>query len=67
MNITLPNTPKDRKASSSSEKCKLLNVAGNTMLGNEEEFSVKTYTMEESFDKLWDKLEEHYGVDLRKL
>ena len=27
----------------------------------------KTYSVQETFDNLYDKLEGHYGVDLRKL
>jgi len=30
-----------------------------------EPITEKTYPMDEVFDELWDKLEEHYGVDLR--
>jgi len=27
----------------------------------------KTSSLEDSFEKLWIKMEEHYGIDLRKL
>ena len=29
--------------------------------------TTKTYTLDEAFDPLWKKLNEHYGVDLRKI
>ena len=29
--------------------------------------TTKTYTLDETFDPLWEKLNEHYGVDLRKI
>jgi len=32
-----------------------------------EPITEKTYPMDEVFDELWDKLEDHYGVDLRTL
>ena len=29
--------------------------------------TAKTYTLDEAFDPLWEKLNEHYGVDLQKI
>jgi len=33
----------------------------------EDGLTKKTYSVEETFDNLYEKLEEHYGVDLRKV
>jgi hypothetical protein len=39
----------------------------NPMPVGEDGLPLNTYSLEESFEKLWNKMEDHYGVDLRKL
>ena len=39
----------------------------NPMPTGEDGLPAKTYSLDESFEKLWNKMEDHYGFDLRKL
>jgi len=42
-------------------------VIENPLPPGEDGLPLKTSSLEESFEKLWIKMKEHYGVDLRKL
>jgi hypothetical protein len=39
----------------------------NPLPVGEDGLTLKTYSLEETFDNLYDKLEHHYKVDLRKV
>ncbi len=60
-------TAKGRKIVRGLERNKKLVKIENPMPTGEDDLPAKTYSLEESFEKLWDKMEDHYGVDLRKL
>jgi len=61
------STPKGRKIAAALEKNKRYVKMDNPLPVGEDGLPLKTYSLEETFDNLYDKLEEHYGVDLRKL
>jgi hypothetical protein len=70
MNVTAHinvSTPKGRKIVRELERNKKLVKIENPMPTDEDGLPAKTHSLEESFEKLWDKMEDHYGVDLRKL
>jgi len=70
MNVTAhidTSTAKGRKIVQELERNKNIVEIENPMPIGEDGLPEKTYSVEESFDKLWDKMEDHYGVDLRKL
>ncbi|MCK9414246.1 MAG: hypothetical protein M0Q53_18235 [Prolixibacteraceae bacterium] len=70
MNITAHidvSTPKGRKIVRELERNKKLVKIENSMPTGEDGLPVKTHSVEESFEQLWDKMEEHYGMDLRRL
>ena len=70
MNVTAHinvSTPKGRKIVRELERNKKLVKIENPMPTGEDGLPAKTYSLEESFEKLWDKMEEHYGLDLRIL
>ena len=49
------------------EKHKEIVNIDNPNSEGEDRISQKTYSVEEAFDNLYDKLQDYYGVDLRKL
>lgn len=61
------STPKGRKIVRELEKHKKIVEIDNPMPVDEDGLPIKTFSLEESFEKLWNKMEEHYGVDLRTL
>lgn len=61
------NTSKGRKLVRELEKNKKLVTIENPMPNDEDGLPEETYSLEESFEKLWNKMEEHYGFDLRTL
>ena len=61
------STSKGRKIVQELERNKKIVVIENPMPVGEDGLPEKTNSMEDSFEKLWIKMEEHYGVDLRKL
>jgi len=70
MNVTAHidvSTPKGRKIVRELERNKKVVKIENPLPIDKDGFPEKTYTLEESFEKLWDKMEEHYGLDLRGL
>ena len=70
MNVTAHidiSTPKGRKIIQELERNKKIVEIENPMPVGEDGLPVKTYSVEESFGKLWNKMEEHYGFDLRKV
>ena len=70
MNITAHinvSTPKGCKIVRELERNKKLVKIENPMPAGEDGLPVKTHSLEESFENLWDKMEEHYGLDLRTL
>jgi hypothetical protein len=70
MNVTAhidTSTPKGRKIVQELERNKKIVVIENPMPVGEDGLPLKTSSLEESFEKLWVKMEEHYGIDLRKL
>jgi hypothetical protein len=60
-------TPKGRKIVRELESNKKLVKIENPMPLGEDGVPAKTHSLDESFENLWDKMEEHYGLDLRKL
>ncbi len=70
MNVTAHidiSTPKGRKIVQELERNKKIVEIENPMPMGEDGLPAKTYTLDESFEKLWNKMEDHYGFDLRKL
>jgi hypothetical protein len=70
MNVTAHidvSTPKGRKIVQELERNKKIVQIENPMPIGEDGLPAKTYSLDESFEKLWDKMENHYGFDLRKL
>jgi len=70
MNVTAhidSSTPKGRKILRELEKNKKVVVIDNPMPVGEDGHPVKTYSTEEVENMVWDKLSDHYGVDVRKL
>jgi hypothetical protein len=70
MNVTAhidTSTPKGRKIVQELERNKKFVVIENPLPLGEDGLPIKTSSLEESFEKLWIKMKEHYGVDLRKL
>ncbi len=61
------STPKGRKIIKELERNKKVVKIENPLPIGEDGLPETTYSLEESFDNLWDKMEEHYGMDLRKL
>ena len=61
------STAKGRKLVQELERHKKIVKIDNPLPVGEDGLPLKTYSVEESFNKLYDKLQEHYGVDLRKL
>ncbi len=59
--------PKGRKILQKLERNKVIDQIENTIPVGEDGLPEMTYSIEESFEKLWNKMEEHYGFDLRKL
>ena len=56
-----------RKIVKELERNKKLVKIENPMPTGEDGLPAKTYSLEQSFEKLWDKMKEHYGLDLRTL
>jgi len=70
MNVTAHidiSTPKGRKIVQELERNKKIVEIENPMPVGEDGFPAETLSLDESFEKLWDKMEGHYGFDLRKL
>jgi hypothetical protein len=70
MNVTAhidTSTPKGRKIVQELERNKKFVVIENPLPPGEDGLPLKTSSLEESFEKLWIKMKEHYGVDLRKI
>ena len=70
MNVTAHidvSTAKGRKIVQELERNKKIVEIENPMPVGEDGLPLNTYSLEESFEKLWNKMEDHYGVDLRKL
>jgi hypothetical protein len=70
MNVTAHidiSTAKGRKIVQELERNKNIVEIENPMPVGEDGLPLKTFTLEESFEKLWDKMEDQYGTDLRKL
>jgi len=70
MNVTAHidiSTKKGRKIVQELECNKKIVVIENPMPVGEDGLTLKTNSLEESFEKLWVKVEDHYGIDLRKL
>jgi hypothetical protein len=70
MNVTAhidTSTSKGRKIVQELERNKKIVVVENPMPVGEDGLPEKTSSLEDSFEKLWIKMEEHYGIDLRKL
>lgn len=70
MNVTAhidTSTSKGRKILQELERNKKIVVIENPMPLGEDGLPERTSSMEESFEKLWIKMEERYGVDLRKI
>ena len=70
MNVTAHidiSTPKGRKIVQDLERNKKIVEIENPMPTDEVGLPAKTYSLDESFEKLWNKMEDHYGFDLRKL
>jgi hypothetical protein len=61
------STPEGRELVRDLEKHKSIITIDPPVLEGEEEILQNTYSVEETFDNLYDKLQEHYGVDLREL
>ena len=61
------STPKGRKIIQELEKHRKIVKIDNPLPTDENGLPIQTYSVDESFDNLYDKLQEHYGVDLRKL
>ena len=61
------STSKGRKIVQELERNKKIVVIENPMPVGKDGLPLQTSSLEESFEKLWIKMEEHYGVDLRKL
>jgi len=61
------STAKGRKIVRELEKYKKIVVIDNPMPVNEDGLTIKTYSAEEVENMVWDKLSDHYGVDVRKL
>ena len=70
MNVTAHidiTTSKGRKIVQELERNKKIVVIENPMPVGEDGLPEMTTSLYESFEKLWNKMEEHYGFDLRKL
>ncbi len=70
MNITAHidiRTAKGRKIVQELERNKKIVEIENPMPVGEDGLPLVTYSVEESFEKLWDKMEDHYSVDIRNL
>jgi hypothetical protein len=70
MNITAHidiSTDKGRKIVQELERNKKIVEIENPMPVGEDGLPLKTCSVEESFEKLWNKMEDHYGINLRKL
>jgi hypothetical protein len=70
MNVTAHidiSTAKGRKIVRDLERNKKIVEIENPMPVGEDGLPLKTSSLEESFEKLWNKMEDDYGVDLRKL
>lgn len=70
MNVTAHidiSTPKGRKIVQELERNKKIVEIENPMPTDDDGLPAKTYSLDESFEKLWSKMEDQYGVDLRKL
>jgi hypothetical protein len=70
MNVTAHidiSTAKGRKIVQELERNKKIVEIENPMPVGEDGLPLKTGSVEESFEKLWNKMEDHYGIDLRKL
>jgi hypothetical protein len=61
------STAKGRKLVQELERHKKIVKIDNPLPVGEDGLPLKTYSVEESFEKLWKKMEEHYGMDIRKL
>ncbi len=61
------STPKGRQIVRALEQYKKVVVIDNPLPVDENGQTVKTYSAEEVENMVWDKLSDHYGVDVRKL
>lgn len=61
------STAKGRKIVQDLERNKKIVEIENPMPVGEDGLPLKTFSLDESFEKLWNKMEDHYGFDLRKL
>lgn len=62
INISTPNV---KRVVRELEKNKVVVENKNPII--EDVFTEETFSMEESFEKLWGKMKDHYGFDLRTL
>ena len=70
MNVTAHidiSTPKGRKIVQELERSKKIVKIEDPMPIGDDGLPAKTTSLDESFEKLWNKMEDHYGFDLRKL
>lgn len=61
------STPKGRKIIQELEKHRKIVKIDNPLPLDEDGLPIRTYSVDQAFNNLYDKLQEHYGVDLRKL
>ena len=60
------STPQGRKIVMELEKHKKYVQIDNPFPLGEDGNPIETFSVEESFEKLWKKMDEHYGYDIRK-
>lgn len=58
--------PKGRKIVQELERNKKIVEIENLLPVGEDGLPAKAHSLDESFEKLWNKMKEHYGFDLRK-
>jgi hypothetical protein len=61
------STPEGRELVHDLEKHKSVVMIEDSLPETEGEILQKTYSVEQAFNNLYDKLQAHYGVDLREL
>ena len=60
------STPQGRKIAMELEKHKKYVQNDNPFPLGEDGKPIETFSVEESFEKLWKKMDEYYGYDIRK-
>jgi len=61
------STPTGRRIMRDLEKNRNVVTIDNPFPVDINGLPLESYTIEEAFDQFWDKLSEHYGVDMKKL